>query len=134
MKNLIDYIQQGINEDEQIADFNATVTITVKLDKTYHADERQMRHGKRMGEVISDEVIVADVKKASKDIIKSIINNDIDVYGKRSRFIVRNKDTKLNIVCQAHKTDNPNIIEITVVTVIRVNKFWNTKDNFTIVI
>lgn len=134
MKTLLDYITRNINEDEQIADFNVSLTINVKFDKTYHADERQSRHGTRMGEIISDEDIVKDVKKASKDILKSIVNNEIDVYGKKSRFIVRNKDTKLNIVCQAHKTDNPNIIEIVVVTVIRVNKFWNTKDNYTIVI
>lgn len=134
MKTLYSYVNKYINEDDNLADFNATVTITVKLDKTFHADERQTRHGERLGEVISDDDIIEDVKKASKDIIKSIINNDIDVYGKKSRFIVRNKNTKLNIVCQAHKTDNPNVIEIMVVTVIRVNKFWNTKDNFTIVI
>ena len=134
MKTLFEYITMNINEDEQIADFNVSLTINVKIDKTYHADERQSRHGTRMGEIISDEDIVKDVKKASKDILKSIVNNEIDVYGKKSRFIVRNKDTKLNIVCQAHKTDNPNIIEIVVVTVIRVNKFWNTKDNYTIVI
>ena len=134
MKTLLDYITRNINEDEQIADFNVSLTINVRIDKTYHADERQNRHGTRMGEIISDEDIVKDVKKASKDILKSIVNNEIDVYGKKSRFIVRNKDTKLNIVCQAHKTDNPNIIEIVVVTVIRVNKFWNTKDNYTIVI
>lgn len=133
MKTLYNYICD-VFENDNLAEFNVQIDIHVNLDRSAHAEERQTRHGELKGQIISDEDIISSVKKCSKDIIKNIINNNIDVYGRKSRFIIRDKNTKLNIVCQAHKTDNPNVVNIDVVTVIRVNKFWNTKDNFTIVI
>jgi len=111
--------------------FEKQFEIEFTINKSFHAKERQSRHGDDNDSYISDTEILEEVKRASKQIIEDIINNNIDI---EDRFIIRDSNTDLNIVCCLHKGTNKDRLRVDIVTVIRTDKFWNTKNNWVIVI
>jgi len=125
MKTLIEYIKEAQMK------FDKTFELEFTINKSYHATERQSRHGQDEEHYISDEEILEEVKRASKTIIEDIINNHINID---DRFIVRDANTDLNIVCQLHKGTAKDKLRVDIVTVIRTDKFWNTKGNWVIMI
>lgn len=111
--------------------FEKQFELEFTINKSFHAKERQSRHGDDNDNYISDTEILEEVKRASKQIIEDIINNNIDI---EDRFIIRDSNTDLNIVCCLHKGTNKDKLRVDVVTVIRTDNFWNTKNNWVIVI
>lgn len=125
MKTVIEAIR------EIMAKFSKDIKLEFALSKSFHATERQGRHGTEEDKFISDDEILETVKKCSKRIIEDIVNDNISID---DRFIVRDTNTDLNIVCQLHRGTNKDELRIDIVTVIRTEKFWNTKNNWVITI
>ena len=125
MKSLSEYIIEALMKFEKKFELEFTI------NKSFHATERQSRHGSDEEHFISDDEILETVKKASKTIIEDIINDNINID---DRFIVRDANTDLNIVCQLHRGANKDSLRVDIVTMIRTDKFWNTKQNWVIVI
>jgi len=112
---------------EAMAKFEKKFELEFTINKSTHAGDRQSRHEGEGGDFISDDEILETVKKASKTIIEDIINDHIDID---DRFIVRDANTTLNIVCQLHRGTAKDKLNVDIVTVIRTEKFWNTKKNW----
>ena len=127
MKSLRDFIV------EREMKFEKKFELEFTINKSLHASERQSRHGTDEEHFISDDEILETVKKASEKIIEDIIHQNIDMAFK-SRFIVRDEHTDLNIVCQLHHGTKKDGVRVDIVTLIRTDKFWNTKQNWVIVI
>lgn len=127
MKQLISYI----NEVLQVGEFTKKIEFDITISKSGHAGERQSRHGTDAINYISDDEILETVRQASEKILEDIVNDHINID---DRFIVRDANTDLNIVCQLHKGTSPDRLKIDVVTVIRTEKFWNTKNNWVVMV
>lgn len=127
MKPLYTYI----NEAKPIGDFTKKVEFDIRISKSFHAGERQSRHGEDDINFISDDEIVETVRQASEKILEDIVNNHINID---DRFIVRDANTDLNVVCQLHKGTSPDRLQIDIVTVIRTDNFWNTKNNWVVMV
>ncbi len=127
MKTLFEYI----NEAKPIGNFSKNIEFDINISKSFHAGERQTRHGDDERNIISDEEILETVRKASEKILEDIVNNHIDID---DRFIVRDANTDLNIVCQLHRGTSPDRLQIDIVTVIRTEKFWNTQKNWVVMV
>lgn len=127
MKSLSEYITEALMKFEKKFELEFTI------NKSVHATERQSRHGDDEEHFISDNEILETVKKASEKIIEDIIHDNINMAIK-SRFIVRDSNTNLNIVCQLHHGTKKDGVLVDIVTVIRTDKFWNTRQNWVIVI
>ena len=125
MKNLTNYIL------EKEMKFQKKFELEFTINKSFHAKERQSRHGDDEEHYISDDEILEEVKKASETIIEDIINDCIDIG---DRFIVRDANTNLNVVCQLHKGTAKDKLRIDIVTIIRTEKFWNTNNNWVVMI
>lgn len=125
MKSLKDFIL------EKEMKFEKKFELEFTINKSFHATERQSRHGDDEEHFISDDEILETVKKASKTIIEDIINDNINID---DRFIVRDANTDLNIVCQLHRGINKDSLRVDIVTLIRTDKFWNTKQNWVVMV
>lgn len=125
MKTLYDFILEAELK------FKKEFELEFTLNKSMHATERQSRHGNDEEHFISDDEILETVKKASKTIIEDIIRDKIDIG---DRFIVRDANTDLNIVCQLHPGTNKDSLRVDIVTVIRTQKFWNTQKNWVVMV
>ena len=100
MKSLKDFIL------EKEMKFEKKFELEFTINKSFHATERQSRHGDDEEHFISDDEILETVKKASKTIIEDIINDNINID---DRFIVRDANTDFD-------------------------KFWNTKQNWVVMV
>lgn len=125
MKSLSEHITEALMKFEKKFELEFTI------NKSFHATERQSRHGEDENHFISDDEILETVKKASKTIIEDIINDNINID---DRFIIRDAYTDLNIVCQLHHGTAKDKLRVDIVTLIKTEKFWNTKQNWVIVI
>lgn len=127
MLSLVEYIL------EKEMKFEKKFELEFTINKSFHATERQSRHGSDEEHFISDDEILKTVKKASEKIVDDIIHQNIDM-GFKSRFIVRDENTDLNIVCQLHHGTKKDGVRVDIVTLIRTDKFWNTKKNWVVVV
>lgn len=127
MKTIFEYI----NEAKPIGNFSKKVEFDINISKSFHAGERQTRHGEDERNFISDTEIIETVRKASEKILEDIVNNHIDID---DRFVVRDGNTDLNIVCVLHRGTTPDRLQIDIVTVIRTEKFWNTQNNWVVMV
>lgn len=125
MKSLFEHITESIMKFEKKFELEFTI------NKSFHASERQSRHGNDEDHFISDDEILEEVKKASETIIEDIVQDNINIG---DRFIIRDTNTDLNIVCQLHHGTAKDKLRVDIVTLIRTDKFWNTKQNWVIVI
>lgn len=105
--------------------------LEINVNKSAHAEERQKRHPEEDGGEITDDDILNIITAASSKIIDGIINNKICMRG---RFVIRDPQTKLNVVIQLRPGKVVNRINVNVITVFRSEKFWNTKDNWVILV
>ena len=129
MKSIVDILNSSIlKENKLVAKFDKNITLTFTITKSPHSEERQ---GRDENDYISDDEILETVRKASETIINDLVNNKIDID---DRFIVRDANTNLNIVCVAHHGKSNEEIKIDIVTVIRTEKFWNTQKNWVVMI
>ena len=120
MKSLIEYI-----EESRIGKISKTIKIDIRLEKTAHAGERQSRHGSTEDKFISDDEIIETVRAASERILKDILNDKIDIGQK---FVVRDANTDLNIVCKLEQGGSRDELVVVIVTVIKTHKFFNQAD------
>ena len=125
MKTIKEFISEAMMK------FDKTFELEFNIDKSKHSSERKSSHAKDDEHFISDDEILEEVKKASKTIIEDIINDKINL---EDRFIVRDANTDLNIVCQLHAGTNKDSLRVDIVTVIRTDNFWNTKQNWVVMI
>jgi hypothetical protein len=125
MKSLQEHITEALMK------FEKTFELEFTISKSYHATQRQSRHGDDEDHYISDDEILEEVKKASKTIIEDIINDHINID---DRFIARDSNTDLNIVCQLHRGTAKDKLRVDIITVIKTEKFWNTKQNWVVMI
>lgn len=101
------------------------VEIRIDLEKIDHAATQQYRHGfnKNSGK-IEDDDIRGLVENAIEEITIALMQDQFDIMdenGKPNRFVIKDRVTKLNIVCEL--TPGENEFTLTVITVM-------TKDDF----
>lgn len=125
MKSLREHITEALMKFEKKFELEFTI------NKSFHATERQSRHGEDEEHFISDDEILETVKKASERIIEDIVQDNISI---EDRFVIRDSNTDLNIVCQLHHGTAKDKLRVDIVTLIRTDKFWNTKQNWVVVI
>lgn len=76
------------------------VEIRIEIEKPPHASDRQWRHG--LDEKITDDEIIEAVELAVEQITIDLMHDEFDIYtqsGELNRFIIRNTENNLNIVC-----------------------------------
>jgi hypothetical protein len=76
------------------------VEIRIEIEKHAHTIDRQWRHG--LDEKITDDEIIECVELAVEQITIDLMHDEFDVYdgkGELNRFIIRNTENNLNIVC-----------------------------------
>lgn len=129
MKTLFEYLSEAA--PPTMARFTKDIRLDFTIAKSYHAADRQGRHDDEGLDEISDDEILETVRKCSERIIEDMIANKIDIG---DRFVVQDayQSPMLNIVCQTHQGSAKDEIRIDIVTVIRTDKFWNTKKNWVI--
>lgn len=129
MKTLFEYLSEAA--PPTMARFTKDIRLEFTIAKSYHAADRQSRHDDEGLAEISDDEILETVRKCSKQIIEDMIANKIDIG---DRFVVQDtyQSPMLNIVCQTHQGSTKDEIRVDIVTVIRTDKFWNTKKNWVI--
>ncbi len=120
MKSLKDFLNES-----RIGKISKTIKIDIRLEKTVHADERQSRHGTSVDKFISDDEIIETVRAGSERIIKDVLNDKISIGNK---FVVRDANTDLNIVCKLEQGKTSDELVVVIITVIRTGKFFNQAD------
>ena len=120
MKSLKDFLNES-----RIGKISKTIKIDIRLEKTVHADERQSRHGTSIDKFISDDEIIETVRAGSERIIKDVLNDKISIGNK---FVVRDANTDLNIVCKLEQGKTSDELVVVIITVIRTGKFFNQAD------
>ena len=120
MKSLKDFLNES-----RIGKISKTIKIDIRLEKTVHADERQSRHGTSVDKFISDDEIIETVRAGSERIIKDVLNDKISIGNK---FVVRDANTDLNIVCKLEQGKTIDELVVVIITVIRTGKFFNQSD------
>lgn len=116
MKNLSIYVKEAL-----AGEFSKKIEFDIVISKSVHAEERQSRHGSDERNFISDEEIKETIYQATDRIIEDLVNNHIDVD---DRFIVRDANTGVNIVCSIHAgKDGKHRLDV--ITVIRTDNFHN---------
>lgn len=76
------------------------VEIRIEIEKHAHVMDRQWRHG--LDDKITDDEIIESVELAVEQITIDLMHDEFDVYddkGELNRFIIRNTENNLNIVC-----------------------------------
>ena len=111
--------------ESRIGKISKTIKIDIRLEKTVHADERQSRHGTSVDKFISDDEIIETVRAGSERIIKDVLNDKISIGNK---FVVRDANTDLNIVCKLEQGKTNDELVVVIITVIRTGKFFNQAD------
>ena len=120
MKSLKEFLNES-----RIGKISKTIKIDIRLEKTVHADERQSRHGTSVDKFISDDEIIETVRAGSERIIKDVLNDNISIGNK---FVVRDANTDLNIVCKLEQGKTSDELVVVIITVIRTGKFFNQSD------
>ena len=120
MKSLKEFLNES-----RIGKISKTIKIDIRLEKTVHADERQSRHGTSVDNFISDDEIIETVRAGSERIIKDVLNDKISIGNK---FVVRDANTDLNIVCKLEQGKTSDELVVVIITVIRTGKFFNQSD------
>ncbi len=132
---------------EFIGDVREPVEIRIDVEAVSHALDRQFRHGFVKGDsgkveagITKDEIletVEASVEELTIALMQDRfnINQEEDDYptkgvreGEPNRFVIRNKKTNLNIVCQLEAGDNE--FTLTVITVMKKPDFKEYRGQF----
>jgi hypothetical protein len=125
------------------------VEIRFDVEAVSHALERQYRHGVTSGDkgkieagITKDEIIDC-IESAVEEITIALMQDQFNIYqdeddyptrgvraGQPNRFVIRNKETNLNIVCQLEPGDNE--FTLTVITVMKKPDFREYKGQFVV--
>jgi hypothetical protein len=96
----IDRRAMAARKPVEIGYIKQPVEIRIEIEKHAHTMDRQWRHG--LDEKITDDEIIESVELAVEQITIDLMHDEFDVYDKKgelNRFIIRNTDNNLNIVC-----------------------------------
>lgn len=122
-----------------IGDIKKSVEIRIDVEAIGHVLSRQFRHGvSKIGDKleasISQEEILDTIESAVEEVTIALMQDKFDIYqneddyptrgikaGEPNRFVIRNKMTNLNIVCQLESGDNE--FTLTVITVMKKEDF-----------
>lgn len=111
-------IREELVREREIGSVYGDVTVKVQVDLTQHADERRFRHGNE-AEITEDE-IVALVENSTGRIIDYIISDRLDVG---ETVVLRHQGRNLNVVGALEQGPRPDVLELTVITVMRKEDF-----------
>ena len=127
MKTLYEYIA----ERKAIGGFKRNYTIDIQMVKSTHAEERQSRHGEDERNYISDDEIRETVRQASDTIITDVLRSKINIG---DRFIVRDANTDINIVCQLNNGRDKDQLQVDIITVMRSADFHNPHGTWVVMV
>ena len=125
------------------------VEIRFDVEAVTHALERQYRHGVTSGDkgkieagITKDEIIDC-IESAVEEITIALMQDQFNIYqdeddyptrgvraGQPNRFVIRNKKTNLNIVCQLEPGDDE--FTLTVITVMKKPDFREYRGQFVV--
>jgi len=151
LKTFEAYIDRRAQESrvKYLTYINKPVEIRFDVEAVGHALDRQYRHGFAEGEkgqvvagITTDEVI-ENIENAIEEITIALMQDRFNIYqlednyptkgvkeGEPNRFVIRNKKTHLNIVCQLEPGDNE--FKLTVITVMRKEDFRSYHGQFVV--
>jgi hypothetical protein len=123
------------NGKTELGNLQKEVEIRIDLEKIRHASIQQYRHGfNRLSGKIEDYEIIDLVERAIEEITIALMQDQFDIVthednyptpgikaGQPNRFVIRDKETKLNVVCELRPGENE--FTLTVITVMRVEHF-----------
>ena len=134
---------------EFIGDIKQPVEIRIDVEAIGHALGRQFRHGvvtSSSGKIeagITKDEILDTIESAVEQITIALMQDEFDIYqdednyptrgvraGEPNRFVIRNKKTNLNIVCQLESGDWE--FTLTVITVMKKPDFKEYKGQFVV--
>jgi hypothetical protein len=96
----IDRRAMAVRKPVEIGYIKQPVEIRIEIEKHAHTMDRQWRHG--LDDKITDDDIIEAVELAVEQITIDLMHDEFDVYdekGELNRFIIRNTENNLNIVC-----------------------------------
>lgn len=96
--------------EKSIGKVSRKINVTIELDKTVHAGQRQFRHA----EEITDKEILAVAQRAIEPISRELIGDNINVG---DYILIRDSRTKLNLV--GILKEKGDILELTIITVMK---------------
>ena len=111
-------IREELLREREIGSVVGDVTVKVTIDLTKHADERRFRHGNQ-AEMTEDE-IVSLVQNSTDRIIDYILMDRLDVG---ETVVLRHQGRNLNVVGALEQGPRPDVLELTVITVMRKEDF-----------
>ena len=112
-----------LSEKSDIGVLTKKINIVMDVDKSDHAVDRQTRHIKDAGNVITDKEIMATVNAALPRMITQLLQNMIDVEHK---VLIKNTKNNLNVVVKLKgNTMSEYEIDCEVITVMVHKKFRN---------
>jgi hypothetical protein len=134
---------------EFIGDIKQSVEIRIDVEAIGHALSRQFRHGvdvSKSGKIeagITKDEILDTIESAVEQITIALMQDQFDIYqneddyptrgikaGEPNRFIIRNKKTHLNIVCELESGDWE--FKLTVITVMKKTDFKEYRGQFVV--
>jgi hypothetical protein len=133
---------------EFIGDIRQPVEIRIDVEALGHALGRQWRHGvttdsdKIVSNITKDEILDT-IEEAVEQITIALMQDEFDIYqnkddyptrgvraGGPNRFVIRNKETNLNIVCALLPGDLE--FKLTVITVMKKPDFKEYRGQFVV--
>jgi hypothetical protein len=129
-----------------IGDIKQSVEIRIDVEAIGHALSRQFRHGVNdtSGKIeagITKDEILDNIESAVEELTIALMQDRFDIYqdeddyptrgvkaGEPNRFVIKNKESYLNIVCQLEPGDNE--FTLTVITVMRKEDFKAYRGQF----
>jgi len=134
---------------EFIGDIKQSVEIRIDVEAIGHALSRQFRHGvmtTSSGKIeagITKDEILDTIESAVEQITIALMQDQFDIYqneddyptrgikaGEPNRFVIRNKKTHLNIVCELEPGDWE--FKLTVITVMKKPDFKEYRGQFVV--
>lgn len=99
-------------QEKKLASIRRKLTITVDIESTKHAQERQSRHLKDGGRFITEDEIAKLMSKSISDITELLVFDKIDIG---QAIVLKDKNTNLHIACEVEgKEPKLNLKAITV--------------------
>lgn len=143
----IDRRAMANRKPEFLTHIKEPVEIRIDVEAVSHALDRQYRHGVTTGDKIeagiTKDEIVESIELAVEQITISLMQNEFDIdqseddyptrgvkAGEPNRFVIRNKKTNLNIVCQLEPGDNE--FKLTVITVMKKEDFREYRGQYVV--
>lgn len=108
---MIKLFENWLNE-KKLASIRRKLTVTVDIESTKHAQERQSRHLKDGGRFITEEEIAKLMSKAIGDITELLLFDKIDIG---QSIVLKDRNTDLHVACKIEgKSPKLNLKAITV--------------------